>query len=404
MSVLAQVLDDLAARGAAPRALDGVAALPELAAASARPAAARRSRLPSRRQGAWLATLTILVVTTGALAWLEYQAKSRPLVAQPLGLHDLDQMAAEFNSTVSVVSNARPASGPVAPEQRVAQHARSMAPAAESATSVASVTAATVATAATPAAAAAIIATPEHLLPTVARPQASTPAAEATRAAPALSEAAPVRRSAASLADPQADLARAAELIARGRGREAKPLLLDLLAREPRNAAARGALVALQSESGERAQALVTLLDGVSVDPARFVATAAQLQTELGDARGALNTLQRMPLERRDGAFHALAGGIALAAEAPQQAVEAYQRAVSASAAQPLWLVGLALAHETAGQATDAQAAYVRALQQPQLPADARAFVQQKLGTQAAASSVRSAARAANPAATVAQP
>jgi tetratricopeptide (TPR) repeat protein len=231
-------------------------------------------------------------------------------------------------------------------------------------------------------AAAAVIAAPAQLLPTAARPQASTPPAEPANLAPAPTKPAPVRRSAASLTDPQADLARAADLIARGRGREAKPLLMELLAREPRNAPARAALVALQSESGERTQALVTLLDGANVDPARFVAPAAQLQTELGDARGALATLQRMPPELRDGAFHALAGGIALAAEAPQQAVEAYQRAVSSPTAQPLWLVGLALAHETAGQATQAQAAYVRALQQPQLPADARAFVQQKLGSQ----------------------
>jgi predicted Zn-dependent protease len=158
-------------------------------------------------------------------------------------------------------------------------------------------------------------------------------------------------------------------------------LLLDLLARNPRDAAARKALAALQSEAGERTEALVTLLDGASVDPARFASAAAQLQTELGDARGALDTLQRMPPERRDGGFYALAGGIALAAEAPQQAVEAYQRAVSAANAQPLWLVGLALAHEAAGQAAEARAAYARAAQLPTLPADARAFVQQRLGS-----------------------
>jgi tetratricopeptide (TPR) repeat protein len=370
MSVLAQVLDDLAARGAAPRALEAMAT-PYATASAAAPSAARRRALPSRRQGLWLATLAILAATTTALAWVEVRSNSRPLVAQPLGLDDLDQMATEFNSTVSMVSNARPGSGQTARAAPLAARAPSMAP---------QPTAATVITA------------PAQLLPTAARPQASAPLAEPTRLTPA-AEPAPVRRSAASLADPQADLARAADLIARGRGREAKPLLMELLTREPRNGSARAALVALQSESGERAQALVTLLDGATVDPARFVAPAAQLQTELGDARGALATLQRMPLERRDGAFYALAGGIALAAEAPQQAVEAYKRAVSAPTAQPLWLVGLALAHETAGQANEAQAAYVRALQQPQLPADARAFAQQKLGTQSTATTVRSSGR-----------
>ena len=56
----------------------------------------------------------------------------------------------------------------------------------------------------------------------------------------------------------------------------------------------------------------------------------------------------------------------------------------SSANAQPLWLVGLALAHEGAGQIAEAQAAYVRALQQPQLPPDARTYAQQKLGGGAA--------------------
>ncbi|MFN9031758.1 MAG: tetratricopeptide repeat protein [Betaproteobacteria bacterium] len=392
MSVLAQVLDDLAARGAAPRSLEADRLPWAAAIAPARP----RRQAPTRRQGVWLATLTILACTTAALAWLEVRARSQTFVVRPLGLHDLDSIVAtaatpamvNASNTVSTVSSAEqpaPAQPPVArivPTAAQAQLAAA-APVAK-ATSVPDV--------ARPAAAAAT-ATAAIAAGTAAADRGPARTATLASLAPASSttsgDSAVVRRSSASLNDPQADLARAGDLISRGRGREAKPLLLDLLARDPRNAAARKALAAVQSESGERTEALVTLLDGASVDPARFAATAAQLQTELGDARGALTTLQRMPLERRDGPFHALNGGIALAAEAPQQAVEAYQRAVSSADAQPLWLVGLALAHEGAGQIAEAQAAYVRALQQPRLPAEARTYAQQKLGS-AAAKPVRS--------------
>jgi tetratricopeptide (TPR) repeat protein len=376
MSVLAQVLDDLAARGAAPRGLQAQALGAAIAPLPGTSGSVRRWA-PTRRQGLWLATLAILACTTAVLAVIEVRAKSQTAVPRPLGLHDLDAIvtAAATPAVISTVSSATNA----APASAAPPLARRTAPATQADTTSAVAqqrAAAPVAVVHTTRAAAPTATT------TTAVPAAALAAPAAHAALPAPQDDAPVvRRSAASLNDPQADLARAAELIARGRAREAKPLLLDLLARNPRDAAARKALAALQSEAGERTEALVTLLDGASVDPARFASAAAQLQTELGDARGALDTLQRMPPERRDGGFYALAGGIALAAEAPQQAVEAYQRAVSAANAQPLWLVGLALAHEAAGQAAEARAAYARAAQLPTLPADARAFVQQRLGS-----------------------
>lgn len=384
MSVLAQVLDELAARGAdAPRPLVS-AAMPAAPVATPLPLAPARKSSP--RQGIWLAVLTILAVTTAAMAWIEHRLASRPLVRQPLGLQELDRMGA-LQAGSSVVRTAPPEDKPAQPSPAGAPLAEAQSAARPPANAPARAVA--LAPAAPPAAAAPTDGPQARPAPAPRRAVEASSAAPTTAATPPADLPA-VRRVPAG--EPASELARAIELIERGRGSEAKPVLHEVLARDPRNAPARHALAALEAESGDRMQALATLLAGAAVDPQRFAMPAAQLQTELGDASGALNTLQRMPPERRDGAFYALAGGIALAADAPQQAVQAYQRAVSMPNAQPLWLVGLALAQETAGQAAEAQTTYTRALQQPRLPPDARMFVQQKLGTPSPSITVRPSA------------
>lgn len=172
---------------------------------------------------------------------------------------------------------------------------------------------------------------------------------------------------------------RAAELIARGRTHEAMSVLKQLLRDAPHHHAARRALAALQSERGLNEAALVTLLEGVAVDAPRFALPAAQLQAQLGDRAGALRTLARVPPDTRSAAQHALTGGLALQTGAPALARDAYTQATSATQIDPVWWVGLALAHEALGDLAAAGDALARAAQEPTLPGDVRSFVAQRL-------------------------
>jgi tetratricopeptide (TPR) repeat protein len=184
---------------------------------------------------------------------------------------------------------------------------------------------------------------------------------------------------------PDAALNRAADLIARGRAHDAMATLTQLLRIDPRHAQARTALAALQAERGQRDAALVTLREGAAIDPSRFAAPAALLQAELGDLSGALSTLAAVPPAARNGRHYALVGGLALRANAAQVARDAYAHAVAAPQAEPVWWVGLALAHEALGQLAEARRAFSQAAAAPALPADVRAFVAQRIAALPAA-------------------
>jgi MSHA biogenesis protein MshN len=138
---------------------------------------------------------------------------------------------------------------------------------------------------------------------------------------------------------------------------------------------------------------LATLLDGVRIDAARYAAPAARLQSELGDATGALATLAAVPAAQRTAAHEALAGGLAYRAAQFDEAIAAYRRALAAPDAQPLWWLGLGLALEAAGQRAEAHAAFTRLAHAPALPADVQRFVAQRL----AATAPAAARAAANP-------
>jgi tetratricopeptide (TPR) repeat protein len=185
--------------------------------------------------------------------------------------------------------------------------------------------------------------------------------------------------------------ARAFELAARGRAVEAMALLGQTLARAPASGSARAALAALQAESGRRDLALQTLLAGVDVEPGRFAAVAARLQAELGDAAGALATLDRMPEAARDAAYHALAGGVAQRAGDHSRAAAAYREALREASAPAVWWAGLAISLEAQHRTGPALDAYRRAAAGT-LPAATLRFV---LGRISALTAIAAADRAA---------
>lgn len=426
MSVLTQVLNDLAARGAPP--LPPLA--PRLAVASASPAPPALPRRQWRRRAIGLVALMLVAGTAGTLTFMDDKAAHEAVRIKPLGLAEYaNALPAEVlpsapaaGATVALPASApgATAAGKLMPVASTASSASAPTPAPAGAaaaisapdrpaatpplrvaTTSAPTSAAAPADAVTPAvaqgrgtpplrltAARPSMGTASEPLPSTTTPPAAAPAPTAAvaaatapgRAAPAASAdgAAVVRRSSASLNDPQGELARAADLIARGRTTEARLVLASALERDPRQGTARAALASLLAEAGERHQALATLLDGAALEPARFALPAAQLQNELGDAQGALATLARMPIERRDGAYFAIKGGIALVANQAPLAVESYQRALRSPNAQPVWLVGLGLALEAAGLRQEAHAAFARLEQLPNLSTDLHGFARQK--------------------------
>lgn len=429
MSVLNQMLQDLDRRGVRPQ--HGVAQQTALPAPRAR-------RLPTRRQVVWSAIVLALLSGVALDTWLQREVHAAAQGPRPLGLHEFGAVIEPATAAASTPAAAAQASaqgmtvaagaaipGPdMAPREPLAGAAMSapvVAPresltgAAKPEPVVASRGPLAGAAMSTPvvapreplAAAAradagskgarppttprmatvrspsqpAVAAAPEHntaLNKPAAAPAAASSSADAP-AAPAPNTAATATITPSTRPAHDAALVRIADLINRGRSYEAMLALAQFLRAQPRHAEARSTLAALQAERGQRDAALLTLLDGAALDPQRFAAAAARLQAHLGDVTGALRTLERVPESLRDGPHFALEGGLALRAHAPQHARDAYARALATANADPLWLIGLALAHEALGEDSAARRAFTRAAAAPTLPADVRAFVQQRL-------------------------
>lgn len=386
MSVLSRMLTDLSARGAAPAALSAMAGPPLIALD---PHAHRAAA--AIRHGVWLSLAVLCAVVVAALWWLEQRARQPVLSSKPVGMATFAALTA---------AQPAPASSAVAPEPiqpQAAGQATATAPTAPApsvpapdALTTVSMPSNTPASPSTSAATSArserpnrqvVVATPTARSPALAAAPAAAPAASAAETP--RTEVAIVRRTHDAATTLAAEMARAADLIARGRSTEAAELLRGVLARDAQHAPARQALAALYGESGRRDLALAVLLDGVPQDPARFAAPAARLQSESGDLTGALATLARLPLAQRSPTDHALAAGLAYRAGQFGAAVESYQRALAAPQAPALWWVGLGLAHEAAGQRAEAHQAFSRLAQSSSLTPDVRQFITQRLAATA---------------------
>lgn len=366
MSVLNQMLRDLEARGEST---------PAAAARDAAPAprppfatvAATANRHAGRSGRALLWGFTVLAIAT-ALAlwqWREQQVRAAATARAPLGY---SQFKGALGDTAAPAAAATIVA--TAPQAAMPTDAGAAAMAAPKPVDTSPPAAAVSTVPAAP-----VVAPAVDTAKRAASPRANPPAT--TSAQP--TEDSVVRRSVASAADAEADVARAAELIARGRATDAATALKQILAARPQHVAARRALAALQAEAGLRDAALVTLLEGAAVEPARFAPLAASLQVELGDAAGALATLERVPAGARTPQHHALTAGIAQRVGRHDAAVDAYRHALGANATEPVWWIGLGVSLEALGLRADAHAAYERATAIPTMGTELRAFATQKL-------------------------
>ncbi|HEX4597046.1 MAG TPA: hypothetical protein VH278_04615 [Burkholderiaceae bacterium] len=195
-------------------------------------------------------------------------------------------------------------------------------------------------------------------------------------AAPGASEAKP---SVAQSVAPS-ELARAMQLIARGRNTEATEALTAALSQRPAWNEARSTLAALQAEAGDRQQALLTLLDGVPFEPRRFAPMAAQLQAELNDPSGALQTLDQVPADARDQTYHGLAAAVAQRAGRHDLAVAEYGEALRLAPGNSVSWLGLGVSLQALGRDADALTAY-RSAAAGTLGTDLRNFTQARINT-----------------------
>jgi hypothetical protein len=423
MSVLNQMLRDLEARGVS---LEPVAVAPATAssAASVPPAtalamAAQDAKARDRRRRFFLWGITVSAVALGAAlwAWGEHQVRQARFVRAPLGATQFKSAVVASAMPAATAATAQATTTPPTPVAQMATAATAaVTPPQSPATSVPS------AIVDAPAAPSVLPTAAPTVAPAVAPRVASKPAPRAAQTAlarspasfkprdtaavetpkpvtaAAASDAPVVQRSAQSLADPEADAARAADLIARGRATEAAALLQKILSARPQHLAARRALAALQAEAGAREQALATLLEGASIDAASFAVPAASLQAERGDLAGARATLARVPQQTRSPAQLALAAALAQRMGQHDAAIESF-RAALARQNDAAWWLGLAASLEAISRRSDALAAYNAALAVPTLSAGLRQYAAQK------AAALNVAPRAGNEAlATAAQP
>ncbi|HUL68307.1 MAG TPA: tetratricopeptide repeat protein [Burkholderiaceae bacterium] len=373
MSVLNQMLRDLEKRGAMHDLV--AAAGTATVARPALPHAQRPARL--RRAWLWAAVLGTAAAFVGIHSWLSYRVQEAGTARTPLG-------ARQFASVVAPEATAADSTPATTPTPPVVAAAPLPEPAPTS----------------TPAASrdapkARAVAERPRRVATAPRSQPIAPPlpkAE-TFARPVPAEPDVPSIVARSTSDTNRDVDRAADLIARGRATEAMELLVQVLNRQPTNAEARSSLAALLAEAGKREQALHVLLAGSEVDPGRFAIPAAQLQAEMGDLRGALQTLARVPQARRNAAYEALQAGVAQRAGDHMSAIAAYRRALLQPGADAIWWVGLGVSLEATGEPVEARNAYTRAVAEARLPADVRRYASERL---AVLDSQSQAIRAAN--------
>ncbi len=349
MSVLNTMLRDLERRGERPaQPLPAIDIEPSTPAGAPSGAASKRS---------WRVRLLLLALACGAVAaaWVWFKPFAPPVQApvmvavQPTSRALAPASSAEASRAVAPAKSAELPSLPpmTAAESPVPQPEHPHTP--------------------TPVRTAVPPSTPNH------------PAANLLATAAPAGESSPPPAATLSRSPAQAELARASDLIARGRNAEAESVLRAILLAQPGWNDARMTLAAVQAESGRRTEALATLLDGVRLDAARFAPTAAQLQAELGDPVGAVQTLDQVATTSRDAAYHPLAAAIAQRAGLHEQAIEEYRQTLNSAPGDALSWVGLGVSLQALRRDAQALQAYQMAWQ-GSLSEDMRHFVRTRVG------------------------
>ena len=174
----------------------------------------------------------------------------------------------------------------------------------------------------------------------------------------------------------------ALSLIAQGRAPEAQPALEDALRLDPKNLAARQALLGQLLTAKRYPQAEQLLQDGLrlNIAVASQASTLAGIQLERGDAVAALATLEKYAASASDSAaYHGMHAAMLQRAGRHAEAILQFQAALRIQANQANWLMGLGISLQAEKRYADAEHAYTRARTNPGLSAELRTFIDQRL-------------------------
>lgn len=162
----------------------------------------------------------------------------------------------------------------------------------------------------------------------------------------------------------------------------ALPPLRRTLEIDPRHAKARQALLSVLANSRQWDEVKQVAQSGLALDPARsgWAVILARLQHEQGDTEGAVKTLEAYQAHAAGDADYQ--GLFAFLLQKKQRHAEAAQHYHAALALRPnegRWWYGLGLVLEGAGRGDEAKAAYGKARDAGNLPADMLGIIEQKL-------------------------
>ncbi len=174
----------------------------------------------------------------------------------------------------------------------------------------------------------------------------------------------------------------ALSLIAQGRAPEAQPVLEEALKLDPKNFAARQALLGQLLAARRYPQAEQLLQEGLrlNIAIASQASTLASIQLERGDSAAALATLEKYAASASDSAaYHGMHAAILQRAGRHAEAIQQFQAALRIQANQANWLMGLGISLQAEKRFADAELAYTRARANPGLSAELQVFIDQRL-------------------------
>lgn len=174
----------------------------------------------------------------------------------------------------------------------------------------------------------------------------------------------------------------ALSLMAQSRAPDAQTALEDALRLDPKNLAARQALLSVFLTAKRYPQAEQVLQEGLRLNLAVApLATAlASVQLERGDAAAALATLEKYAPQTHGAAeYHGVYAALLQRTGRHAEAIEQFQAALKIQANHAPWLMGLGISLQAEKRYADAEHAYSRARAGNGLSPELQAFVEQRL-------------------------
>lgn len=162
----------------------------------------------------------------------------------------------------------------------------------------------------------------------------------------------------------------------------ALPPLRRALEIDPRHAKARQALLSVLANSRQWEDVKQVAQSGLALDPARsgWAVILARLQHEQGDTEGAVKTLEAYQAHAAgDADYQGMFAFLLQKRQRHAEAAQHYQAALALRPNEGRWWYGLGLVLEGAGRGDEAKAAYSKARDAGNLPADMLGIIEQKL-------------------------